>query len=58
MPGSFGSKEQDQRINHQLTEGIFMNKIRESMNNFVTCTAYRDDLNELIAKKGKTGDVS
>ena len=35
-----------------------MNKIRENLNRFLTCTAYRDDLDELIARKGKTGDVS
>ena len=35
-----------------------MNKIRENLNRFLTCTAYRDDLDELIARKEKTGDVS
>ena len=38
-----------------------MNKIRENLNRFPTCTAYRDDrndLDELIARKEKTGDVS
>ena len=35
-----------------------MNKIRENLNRFLTCTAYRNDLDELIARKEKTGDVS